>query len=170
MRPFLFLSVVLALVGVRSATAQQADRTAGLDAPLWRVFADEAGTRVDYPSGIFTTDVGAAPRGTGRELRSTDERARLLVYVESNTERYTPAGFLRNQMRASGARLDYQRVTDRFFAVSGTNADQTFYSRCNFPARAGGPFHCIYVTYPRSEERLWNGIVTRMSLSLRPVR
>jgi len=168
MRLLLLATVVLATAGVHPASAQQADRTAGLDAPLWRVFADEAGTRVDYPSGIFTSDAGAAPRGTGRELRSTDERARLLIYVESNTERYTPAGFLRAQMRASGAQLDYQRVTDRFFAVSGSNDDQIFYSRCNFRFGAGGPFHCIYVTYPRNEERLWDRIVTRMSLSLRP--
>jgi hypothetical protein len=170
MRPLFLATFVLAIVGGQPALAQQGDRTAGLDAPLWRVFADEAGTRVDYPSGIFTTDVGAAPRGTGRELRSTDERARLLIYVESNTERYTPAGFLGAQMRASGAQLDYQRVTNRFFAVSGTNENQIFYSRCNFRFGAGGPFHCIYVTYPRNEERLWDGIVTRMSLSLRPLR
>jgi hypothetical protein len=170
MRPLPLATIVLAIVGAHPVLSQQAERTAGLDAPLWRVFANEVGTRVDYPSGIFATDTGPAPRGTGRELRSTDERARLLVYVESNTERYTPSRFLRAQMRSSGAQLDYQRVTNRFFAVSGTNADQVFYSRCNFPSGAAGPFHCMYVTYPRSEERLWDGIVTRMSLSLRPLR
>lgn len=152
------------------ALAQPPEPTVGLDAPQWRVFSDESGTRVDYPAGIFSVDAGPSRRGKGRELRSADERARLMVYVEDNEEGYTPASFIRTQLKAPRSELDYNRVSDRFFAISGVNGDQIYYSRCNFPFGTAGPIHCIYVAYPEEEKRLWDPIVTRISLSLRPLR
>ncbi|MDC7784178.1 hypothetical protein PQJ75_05975 [Rhodoplanes sp. TEM] len=169
------VAVVMGCAGLGvagAAVAQDAARarTAGLDRPVWRVFEDRAGTRVDVPAGIFTEAVGPAPRGDGVELRSADGRARLMVYVEENDEAFTPARFVRTNLKVPAGALDYRRVTDRFFAVSGVNDDEIFYSRCNFPARAAGRMHCIYVAYPRAEEKAWDDIVTRISLSLRGSR
>jgi hypothetical protein len=90
----------VAASSVGFALAQPPKPTVGLDAPQWRVFSDESGTRVDYPAGIFSVDAGPSPRGKGRELRSADERARLMVYVEDNEEGYTPASFIRTQLNA----------------------------------------------------------------------
>ena len=155
---------------VQPAPPQPAARTQGLDAPDWKVYADQAGTRVDYPAGIFIRDAGGVPRGEGRELRSADDRARLMVYVEPNRDGLTPSRFIRTQLSAQKSALEYRRITDRFFAISGVVGDQIYYSRCNFPAGARGPIHCIYIAYPRAEEPMWDAIVTRISRSLRPAR
>jgi hypothetical protein len=42
-----------------------------------------------------------------------------------------------------------------------------YYSRCNF-SRAGA-MHCFDLVYPKEEERAWDAVVTRISLSLRPL-
>jgi hypothetical protein len=42
-----------------------------------------------------------------------------------------------------------------------------FYSRCNFSDGSEGRIHCIFISYPKREKRMWDDIVTRMSLSLR---
>jgi hypothetical protein len=151
--------------------AQPAAPTSGLNTPQWTVFSDSAGTRVAYPAGIFTVEAGPAPRGQGRELRSADGRARMMIYVEHNDRGLSPAQFLRTELRAPSGELDYDRVTARFFAISGIHQGQVYYSRCNFPSRTpGAMIHCIYVGYPEDEQQLWDPIVTRMSLSLRPLR
>jgi len=142
--------------------------TPGLAAPDWKVYSDQAGTNVDYPAGIFTQDAGAVPRGEGRELRSADDRARLMIYIEPNRERRTPARFIKTEMAAPRSELEYRRIADRFFAISGVVGDQVYYSRCNFPSGAAGPIHCIYIAYPEKEKRMWDAIVTRISRSLRP--
>jgi hypothetical protein len=160
--------VVTAIICAASVRTQAAASTPGLDAPRWTIFSDDAGTTVDYPAGIFSVDVGPARRGKGRELRSVNERARLMVYVEDNDEGYTPANFIRAQLKVPRSELDYNRVTNRFFAISGVNDDQIYYSRCNFPLGAAGRIHCVYVAYPEEEKGLWDPIVTRISLNLRP--
>jgi hypothetical protein len=42
-----------------------------------------------------------------------------------------------------------------------------YYSRCNF---GGAAIHCFDLAYPQAEKRAWDAIVTRISLSLRPLR
>jgi hypothetical protein len=54
-------------------------------------------------------------------------------------------------------------VTPRFFAISSYKGDQVSYDRCNFSRRL---VHCVLINYPAREERAWDGIVTRISLSL----
>jgi hypothetical protein len=44
---------------------------------------------------------------------------------------------------------------------------QIYYSRCNFPYGASGPIHCMELVYSKSEKRLWDPVVARVSLSLR---
>jgi hypothetical protein len=153
---------VLAWTG--AARSQSPEPTTGLDAPHWAVFSNQLGTAVDF----FSVEAGPAIRGTGRDLRSPDGRARMMVYVEDNDERHTPASFVQTYLATPRDRLDYNRVTNRFFAISGVYDDRIFYSRCNFPAGVAGPLHCVYLAYPKDEERLWDTIVTRISRSLRP--
>jgi hypothetical protein len=162
------LLAILALATPAAAQTQSAASTAGLEDPQWSVLSDSFGTTVDYPGNIFSVDAGAPPRGTGRTLRSPDDRAWLMMYVEGNDERHTPASFVSAYFAGPRDSLDYNRVTDRFFAISGVNDEQIFYSRCNFPVGIRGPMHCIYLAYPKDEERRWDAIVTRISRSLRP--
>jgi hypothetical protein len=170
-RPNAFAAGLLALLALAWSGAvrtQPAPSTAGLDAPQWSVLSDTFGTKVDYPENIFSVDAGQPPRGTGRTLRSPDGRAWMMVYVEGNDEHHTPASFVHAYLAAPREHLDYHRVTDRFFAISGVSDEQVYYSRCNFPIGVRGPLHCIYLAYPKDEERRWDAIVTRISRSLRP--
>jgi hypothetical protein len=129
----------------------------------WSVLTDAFGTRVDYPAGIFKP-----PRGSGRVLESADGEARLMVYVEENEAHLTPASFVRTNLTTPTSQIDYRRITDRFFAVSGVHGGRIFYSRCNFPDGRNGALHCIFLSYKSSEKEAWDDIVTRISLSLRP--
>jgi hypothetical protein len=160
----------LALLLSSSGDVRAEPLTPGLSTPQWTAYVDDAGTRVDYPENIFPIDDGPAPRGIGRVLRASDGRALMMVYAEDNDERYSPAGFVRANFKGAREDLDYDRVTSRFFALSGAKGDLVFYSRCNFADGARGPAHCIYLAYPKDEARRWDRIVTRISLSLRPLR
>ncbi|EJW13049.1 hypothetical protein A33M_0541 [Rhodovulum sp. PH10] len=139
---------------------------ASLDDPGWVRFSGDGGTRVDLPAAIFPVRAGPARRGDGIELRSADGRARMMIYTEENARGVTPAGFLRRTLRVPRDELVYRRVTGRFFAVSGFAGSDIYYSRCNFPRRAAGRMHCVYLAYPAAEKRAWDGIVTRISRSL----
>jgi hypothetical protein len=69
--------------------------------------------------------------------------------------------------RQSG--LDYERVTRSFFAISMEREGTIYYSRCNFSRSARGAIHCFDLIYPQDEKRDWDPVVTRISLSLRPL-
>ncbi len=72
-------------------------------------------------------------------------------------------------MRVGRSALDYERVTRSFFAISSTRQGLIFYSRCNFSTDAGGAIHCLDLVYPQAEKLAWDGVVTRISRSLRPL-
>jgi hypothetical protein len=101
-------------------------------------------------------------------MESADGAARLMVYVEDNDAHQSPASFVHTNLATPISQIDYRRITDRFFAVSGENDGRIFYSRCNFPDARNGPFHCIFLSYKSSEKEAWDAIVTHISLSLRP--
>jgi hypothetical protein len=124
------------------------------------------GLSVEYPVSIFAIDEGPADRGVGRNLASADGSAGFGFYIQANEGHETPASYLKSRLPGIKAKLDYTRVTDRFVAVSGTYQGRIYYGRCNFPTGAYGPLHCIDIFYRESEKRLWDPIVTRISLSL----
>ena len=138
-------------------------------APRWSVFS-EIGTAVDYPSHIFSVEAGPSPRGTGRRLQTDDGRAEFMLYVSPNEDHDSPRSYVRKYLAVPKAKLDYTRITDRFFVVSGIESGRVFYSRCNYPRGASGPMHCVYLLYPEAETHAWDAIVTRISRSLRPTR
>ena len=126
----------------------------------------DAGMAVDYPANVFSVKDGAPKEGTGARFRTANSRAELTVYSLPNTARDTPKSYLARHLMVDRSRLEYRRVSERFFAISAVRDDKTFYSRCNFPRAGAGPMHCIYLEYPAAETRAWDGIVTRISHSL----
>jgi hypothetical protein len=133
----------------------------------WRSYEDpRAGTRVDFPAGLFPVDAGETERGTGRVFKTADGRATFSAYMLENEDEDSPRSYLSKFLKVDPATIDYRRVTDRFFAVSGVRDEVVYYSRCNFHGR----IHCMYMTYPAAELRDWDAIVTRVSLSLRGTR
>src|SRR5215510_392648 len=137
----------------------------------WSVFVEvQYGTRLDVPSAVFATPDGPANRGVGRQFKTPDGRASLAVYSQRNDARDTPASYLRKNLQSSRAGLEYERVTPEFFAIAAVMGDSIYYSRCNFSNNAGRAIHCFDLKYPAQEKLSWDGIVTRMSRSLRPLQ
>ena len=147
--------VIGLILGV-APTAALADNT------HWRKFViPSTGARVDVPVSIFTEDAGAPDGGTGRRFFTSDHRADLTVQSVPNPENDSPATFLAKQRPPTD--IQYKRVTPRFFAVSSIRDGRTWYNRCN---RVNEYMNCVLINYPAAEDRQWDSVVTRISLSL----
>jgi len=152
MKSVLRLSVLALIASSAMASAQPV---------RWSTYSiPETGTSVDIPVSIFSEEAGH-PNGYGEKLKTSDGKAELTVLSARNRDNDTPATFLARLHPPTD--IQYKRVTSRFVAVSGYKRDMVYYSRCNF---SPGLIHCVMINYPASEERAWDGIVTRISLSL----
>ena len=130
--------------------------------PEWRKYVIQStGANVDVPVNIFTEDAGPPEGGIGRRFFTSDRRADLTVQSVPNPDNDSPAAFL--EKRRPPADIQYRRVTPRFFAVSSIRNGRTWYNRCN---RAGQYMNCVLINYPAAEERQWDEVVTRISLTL----
>jgi len=128
----------------------------------WTTYSiPETGTSVDMPSSIFTKRAGQ-PDGHGQRFETADGRAHLTIQSVPNGGNDSPAAFFAN--RHPPPHIQYKRIAPRFFAVSSNKGNRVWYDRCNFSQRF---VHCVLINYPVSEERDWDDIVTRISLSLR---
>jgi hypothetical protein len=157
-------SAAFLCISILAANAARWDQAASLD---WQSFkVPEYGTRVDYPARLFVP-AGKAEKGVGQRFESDDGRAVLSIYARENEEGDTPASYLKKYLRQQA--LDYQRITRSFFAISMEREETIFYSRCNFSRSARGSIHCFDLVYPYEEKRAWDPVVTRISLSLRPL-
>jgi len=149
-------SLVIGLIFGLAPMAAFADNT------QWRQFViPSTGAKVDVPVSIFTEDAGAPDGGTGRRFFTSDHRADLTVQSVPNLENDSPATFLAKQQPPTG--IQYKRVTPRFFAVSSIRNGRTWYNRCN---RVNEYMNCVLINYPAAEDRQWDSVVTRISLSL----
>jgi hypothetical protein len=92
----------------------------------------------------------------------------MSIYALPNN-RDTPASYLAKNLKVPRGALEYNRVAGNFFAISGVHRGQVYYSRCNFPAKPDRGIHCIDLVYPERETKAWDAVVTRISLSLRPL-
>ena len=132
------------------------------DSPQWRKYViPSTGANVDIPVSIFTEDAGAPEGGPGRRFFTSDRRADLTLQSVPNPENDSPATFLAKQRPP--ADIQYKRVTPRFFAVSSIRNGRTWYNRCN---RVNEYMNCVLINYPAAEDRQWDSVVTRISLSL----
>ena len=128
----------------------------------WRSYViPSTGAAVDIPVNIFTEDAGPSEGRTGRRFFTKDHRADLTLQSVPNPENDSPAAFLAKQRPPTG--IQYKRVTPRFFAVSSIRNGQTWYNRCN---RVNEYMNCVLINYPAAEDRQWDSVVTRISLSL----
>jgi hypothetical protein len=99
------------------------------DQATWETFVDKQyGTSVQYPSWFSIPD-GQPELGTGERWITPDGRAEIEIYSLANPSRDTPRGYLAKQLRLSPAALHYERVTNRFFALSAIKAGKIRYTR-----------------------------------------
>jgi hypothetical protein len=47
----------------------------------WQTYADERGTRAEYPAGVFSVDAGLHDVGVGQRFSTPDGRAHLAIYA-----------------------------------------------------------------------------------------
>lgn len=128
----------------------------------WEAYSiPETGTSVDFPSSIFTEQAGRPPEGYGRRFQSADGRADFTIEAASIGSDVSPAALLAKMHPP--ARIQYKRVTSRFFVVSSYKGDKVWYDRCNF---SKGFVQCALINCPAREQHAWDDIVTRISLSL----
>jgi len=128
----------------------------------WRRFAiPSTGASADIPVSIFNDGAELPDGGIGRRFFTDDRRADLTIQSVPNPGNDSPATFLAKRNPPPG--ITYKRVTPGFFAVSSVRKDRIWYNRCN---RASGYMNCILINYPRAEKSQWDGIVTRISLTL----
>lgn len=155
------LVVLLAAFPAAEAAAQSFPESG----VMWsRYHHPQSGVGVDYPTSVFSTPAGAPRRGTGHRFVSRDGRAMLSIYSLQNDSGESPRSFVRRNIRSDLRRVDYERVTGRFLALSAVSGGRIHYTRCNF-ARLRS-IHCFEVAYPAGEKRAWDAVVTRMSHSL----
>ena len=129
----------------------------------WSAFR-VSGTSVQYPSDLFSISQG--DQSSQDSVFTTDDgRARLNIFEVRNELNERPVQYLKRVFPGDRGRLDYDRVAPNFFAVSENKGARIFYRRCNFVDRS---IYCIDLSYPRLEKLAWDGIVTRISLTLRP--
>ena len=157
-----FITTILAL----STPARSLDRRSNME---WRTFTvQDFGTTVQYPANIFFP-AGRPGKGIGQRFKSADGQADLSIYSLPNEVGETPATYLRHNLRMNRSALDYTRIAKSFFAISSERDGVILYSRCNFSKRGRGAIHCFDLLYPQQEKRSWDAVVTRISLSLRPL-
>ena len=133
----------------------------------WVAYEDALGTRVEYPEHIFSQRQGQ--EGGGPVYVSRDRRARLHIFSMKNPQAMSPREFMRSNFPAPRSSLTYDRVAQNFFAISTRKEGLIVYLRCNFSGSRGGTLHCVDIRYPVSEKKNWDGIVTRISWSLKPL-
>jgi hypothetical protein len=128
----------------------------------WQTYTiPESGLKVDVPISIFIEETRAADTVKSRSFATRDHRADLTIRAMPNPGNDPPAVFLEKMQPPD--RIQYRRVTPAFFAISSIRDGRTWYNRCN---RAPGFMNCVLINYPAAEERQWDAVVTRISLSL----
>jgi len=149
-----------------SAQGQLREQQPPLD---WRTFViGDFGTSIQYPASIFAP-AGEPEIGAGQRFERADGRAVLSIYSRPNETGDNPTRYLKHNLRMERSALEYVRITRSFFAISSEREGVILYSRCNFSSRARRVVHCLDLKYPQEEKRTWDAVVTRISLSLRPL-
>jgi hypothetical protein len=157
------MGTLLQVAAIAGAAAQVQDRSSTL---VWRTYVGPRyGTSVDFPGTIFVP-AGSPDKGVGQRFKSADGRASLSIYALGNEAGDGPSGYLERNLRVGKSAIQYKRIAQSFFAISMERNGLVYYSRCNFVSRS---IHCFDLEYPQEDKQDWDSIVTRISLSLRPL-
>jgi hypothetical protein len=84
------------------------------------------------------------PRRVWTAIPTSDGRANITIQAAPNVANDSPAAFLAK--KNPPPRIQYKRVTPRFFAVSSYKGDKVWYDRCNF---SSGLVHCVLIKLSR---------------------
>lgn len=153
-----FIGVMFAVLPTQKPSAQSGE---------WRTYINPRfGTRAEYPAHIFTVTKPAPDNNDGQTFTTQDGKVELTIYGSFNVTEDTPRSYVSSYIKSEGP-LDYERVTDTFFAVSSGRGNMIRYTRCNFLRGDPGTIRCFMIAYPGAEKDRWDAIVTRIGNSLR---
>jgi hypothetical protein len=162
---------MLLLGAVRSTVAD------ALEAKRWITYrSDSAGLAFDYPADVFSVVAGdptEALKGrtddrAGRSFSTADRRASLQIATVPNLDKVSVSQ-LRNMAVAASykrAKLDYNRVAETWYVVSGTQGASTFYERVQFSCN-GRRLDIWSVTYPSAESKDFEPMIDEMARRFR---
>lgn len=135
----------------------------------WRTYVNERfGSRIEYPSGIFSPEP-PPENGDGRRFKSRD--AEFTISAGYNVVPDTLQS-LEDSLRHPdpGSPADFANVTYRLskgnvLVLSGFRADRVYYDKFVF-SRDHETIHHFSITYPASAKNIYDPIVERMSKSM----
>jgi hypothetical protein len=132
----------------------------------WDTYANPRfGTRLTYPSDLFASRV-ESDNGDGVTMSAADG-ATLAVFGAHNATEATPAQYVRGLVRGGGrySHISYRLVRPRLAILSGTSGGKIFYERYSF--LSDGTIHAFVLQYPLAARSRYDGLVARISASLR---
>lgn len=126
------------------------------------------GFQIAYPSNILFP--AATPTGEdGRILKSADGKAKLLVATFDNAENLSIDAyrqFLLSDIYANTS-IVYAPTKNRWFVLSGTRGDETFYERVTFSC-GGKLINSWAMLYPTAERALYDRVVEAVAKTYTP--
>jgi hypothetical protein len=166
--------MTLALV-VPAAGAPRPLRVTALD---WTPFRDaRLGYTFAFPAKVFAAEAGdptlalkaRTEKRSGQIFRSKDGKAFLQTAAFANVDKVTAASYKgRVAASYSGAKIEYERLADSFFVISGVRGKEVFYERVTFSC-GGRVINAWAMTYPQAEGALYDRIVEEVARTFRPV-
>ena len=92
----------------------------------WTTYVDpDTGTTVDYPANVFSAKDDKPDQNSGVIFRTPDRSAKLAVYFLPNDSHETPHSYVKHHLKIDRSHLSYDRVTRKFFAISGKHGLST---------------------------------------------
>jgi hypothetical protein len=130
----------------------------------WAVYNDDVyGCSLDYPRSVFSPDAEQA--GEPQRFSSAEEDIYFRVMGAKNASGWTPREIRRRYLQAEmPGDITYERTKPEFLVLSGFRDKNIFYTKV--AVSADRSVACILdITYPPSQKRRFDAIVTRMSHS-----
>lgn len=126
------------------------------------------GFMIAYPSSVFSPTSGAANED-GQVLVSPDGNAKLLVGAFDNSADFSLQSYRDYLLRESysGAKLDYERMKNRWFVISGTRDGTMFYERVSFTC-GGKLVNSWAMLYPVAERHFYDRVVEAIAPTYSP--
>jgi hypothetical protein len=145
----------------------------------WVTYTNQAaGQAFAYPASVFSEQPGdptdalknQTTARAGRIFRSLDGKAILQIGTISNIGNATVDSLRKRAIAASytNAKIDYNRLADNWYVLSGTRGSETFYERVHFSCN-NRRIDVWALTYPAADNNKYNPIVDEMARRFRPI-
>jgi hypothetical protein len=147
--------------------------------PQWQSYRDpQYGYSIEVPYGLFSEDNGAGGQNKGLMLSAIEGGGRIQIYGGYNAQHADPATLARVLSGTDRVKqVTYRAGGSNWLVLSGyygkaqggVAGDVIFYTKFMF-----NPDHTILsafeVSYPASEKRRYDALITHMEKSLTPPR